>query len=288
MKSSLLLALILIVTPSLFGQTSTTSTPPIPEEARRHFVMGTTMFKEAKAPGDFVLAEAEFKQATDLAPQWPDARYNLALAKEAAGDIPGAMADLKLYQQFKLNDAEARAAQDKIYALEAKQKMVNDEKYTVQGRARAAQRQFADLVQKLDGTVFVRQADDQKRAEPGYPTLDEVRFYRRGPDNLLVCQTRQKYYSIYPFGKYTYEWMIMSGEDNEDLDPKRGIYPDYIFPAHADGGKSSFSDFRFADNGEVYFAGCRLYAKLSQDGKTIDEIGAGSKTGEVKAVWNRQ
>jgi tetratricopeptide (TPR) repeat protein len=119
----------------------------IPEEARKHSVKGTTLFsmgtelvKNAKTPADLSEAEndlkqaaGEFKQAADLAPQWPDPRWNLALAKEATGDYSGAIADLKLYQKFKLSEKEARTVQDKIYALEAKaevagkkQKQVDD------------------------------------------------------------------------------------------------------------------------------------------------------------------
>ena len=76
--------------------------------------MGTALFKDAAIPpDDYTQVVSEFKQATYLAPQWPEVRYNLALTKEAAGDYSGAMADLKLYQQFKLSDDEARAAQDK-------------------------------------------------------------------------------------------------------------------------------------------------------------------------------
>ena len=109
-----------LINPSLVAQANGASPTAIPEEARRHFVIGTTLFKDAKTPDDYAQVESQFKQAVDLAPQWPDARYNLALSKEAAGDYSGAMADLKLYQQFKLSDAEARTVQDKIYALEAK------------------------------------------------------------------------------------------------------------------------------------------------------------------------
>jgi tetratricopeptide (TPR) repeat protein len=123
------------------GRTSATATSPaIPEEARRHFVMGTALFKDAKTPSDFVQVESEFKQAADLAPKWPDARYNLALAKEAAGDYSGAMADLKLYLQFQLPDAEARKAQDKIYVLEAKAK--------VEAKNQAAAREVAAAEQE--------------------------------------------------------------------------------------------------------------------------------------------
>jgi tetratricopeptide (TPR) repeat protein len=119
-----LVAFILLAAP-IFAQTTTTP-PPIPEEARRHFVVGTTLFKDAKTPDNYAQVESQFKQAVDLAPQWPDARYNLALSKEAAGDYSGAMADLKLYLQFKLSDTEARTAQDKIYVLEAKQQKAAD------------------------------------------------------------------------------------------------------------------------------------------------------------------
>jgi hypothetical protein len=126
----LILISLSLTAPSAFAQgngptSAMTASPAIPEEARRHFVMGTTLFKDAKSADDFLSVESEFKQAVDLAPQWPDARYNLALAKEAAGDYAGAMEDLKLYQQFKLPESDARTAQDKIYVLEAKQNKVN-------------------------------------------------------------------------------------------------------------------------------------------------------------------
>lgn len=138
MKTFVLCAIVgfIVVTPPLPAQTKTsadtakaaTTPAPIPEEARKHFVMGTALFKDAKTAGDFSQVESEFTKAADLAPQWPDARYDLALAKEAAGDYSGAMADLKLYQQFKLPEAEARTVQDKIYVLDAKQaKRVSDD-----------------------------------------------------------------------------------------------------------------------------------------------------------------
>jgi tetratricopeptide (TPR) repeat protein len=156
MKRHLLLTFVCfcIVTPYLLSQAKVTAgkpsvattQAPIPEEARKHFVMGTTLFKDAKTPDDYAQVEGQFKQAVDLAPQWPDARYNLALAKEAAGDYSGANADLKLYLQFKLPDAEARTAQDKIYALEAKQqKVVADaasNAAAAERRAREQQQQF--------------------------------------------------------------------------------------------------------------------------------------------------
>lgn len=125
--------------------------------------MGTTLFKEAKTADDFTQVEGEFKQAADLAPQWPEARYNLALTKEAAGDYSGATADLKLYQQFKLSESEARTVQDTIYALEAKAvaaekrqaaKQESDDKQREQ-RIVDLQKRFPELIVKLEESVFV-------------------------------------------------------------------------------------------------------------------------------------
>ena len=114
------------------AQSTSTDSPPIPSEARKHFVMGKTMFKEAKSPADSALAADEFLQAARLAPSWPEARYNAAMAYEAAGNFADAIENLKVYQQFKLPGTEAQAIQDKIWALEAKQKMAakNRELYT--------------------------------------------------------------------------------------------------------------------------------------------------------------
>ena len=139
LKTIVLPGLIFLSLP-MFAQDAGTTPPPIPEEARKHFVMGETLFKDAKTADDFVQAEREFKQAAELAPQFPQARYNLALAEEAAGDYAGAMADLKLYLAFKLPADEARVAQDKIYMLEAKQQKLAAAK-AVEQRAADAQKE---------------------------------------------------------------------------------------------------------------------------------------------------
>jgi tetratricopeptide (TPR) repeat protein len=147
MKSYLLCALVGLTLSAALVAAQTKNPATIPEEARRHFVIGTTLFTSAKSADDFSSCESEFKQAVDLAPQWPDARYNLALAREAAGDYAGAMADLKLYLQFQLPDAEARKAQDKIYVLEAKQqkKVTDAQAAKVDATARAEEAKYSWL-----------------------------------------------------------------------------------------------------------------------------------------------
>jgi len=120
MPAAFTFAAFILAIPSLVAQDIVTPPSRFPIEARTHLVNGTTLFRDAQSPGDYAQIESEFKQAVDLAPQWPDARYYLALAKEATGDYPGAIADLKLYQQFKLSAEDAYKAQVKIYALESR------------------------------------------------------------------------------------------------------------------------------------------------------------------------
>jgi tetratricopeptide (TPR) repeat protein len=82
--------------------------------------MAGALFKDAKTPADYQQVVNHIKQAVDLAPEWPEARYNLAMAREASGDYAGAIVDLRIYLQFKLSGEDARAATDRIYTLEAK------------------------------------------------------------------------------------------------------------------------------------------------------------------------
>jgi tetratricopeptide (TPR) repeat protein len=163
---------------SLFGQTPA----PVPEEARRHFVKGSTLFKEAKTADDFSLVINEFKEASDLAPQWPDARYNLGLAKEAIGDYAGAMADLKLYLQFKLADAEARAIQDKIYALEAKADLAAKKQKQAEDEANSPKAKWDRLLKTLDGGVWLCEHSDNKQYKNGRLDAD---FCCAGPDQAV-------------------------------------------------------------------------------------------------------
>lgn len=93
--------------------------PAIPEEARKPFVMGATVFKKASDSAGASKAVDLFTQALNIAPWFADAYYNRAMAQQAAGQFNAAADDLKLYLGFKLTDAERREVQDKIYSLEA-------------------------------------------------------------------------------------------------------------------------------------------------------------------------
>jgi hypothetical protein len=94
--------------------------PAVPEEARRHFIKGVTHAKTAKDAAGQLSAVKSFKEALKIAPWWGDAWYNLAVAQELAEHYSEARASLKLFILTGPGEKEARDAQDRIYALEAK------------------------------------------------------------------------------------------------------------------------------------------------------------------------
>lgn len=97
--------------------------PAIPEEARRHFVAGSTIVQAGKSPGQQELAVQSFKEALDVAPWWDDAYYNLAVAQELAGKFDDAEKSLRFFMISNPGEKERREALDRIYGLEAKRKL---------------------------------------------------------------------------------------------------------------------------------------------------------------------
>ena len=108
--------------------------PAIPEQANRAFVKGNVFQKEAKDASGYDLAISAYREALRVAPWWGDAYFNLAVALEAAGKFDEAIVSIKLYMASVPGaSAEARDAQNRIYAIEAKSEMASR-----QASARAA------------------------------------------------------------------------------------------------------------------------------------------------------
>ncbi len=97
--------------------------PTIPEEARQHAVKAGVMFKAAMEKNGYELAIGEFNQALLLAPWWGTTYYNLAQALEADEQFEEAENTLKLYLLTGPKSKDAREAQDKIYAIDAKKEV---------------------------------------------------------------------------------------------------------------------------------------------------------------------
>ncbi|MCR4346174.1 MAG: hypothetical protein NUV55_03055 [Sulfuricaulis sp.] len=100
--------------------------PAIPEEANRAFVKGNVFQKEAKDASGYDFAITAYRDALRVAPWWGDAYFNQAVALEAAGKFDEAIASIKLYMISILGaSTEAREAQNRIYAIEAKSEMAS-------------------------------------------------------------------------------------------------------------------------------------------------------------------
>lgn len=98
--------------------------PLIPEEARRHFVRAVTIQKDARNETDAELAAREYREALLLAPWWGDAYFNLGVAAQTANLFDEAIHAFRLYLLTQPSPDDARDAQDRIYAVEAKKDLV--------------------------------------------------------------------------------------------------------------------------------------------------------------------
>jgi len=127
----------------------------VSEEARRAFIKGSAVAKEAKSASEQALAVKHFEEAVRLAPGWADALYNLAVAQELAGRYSDAQATLKRYIQTKPGEKEARKAQDKIYALEGKADLAAVA--AAKEEAKKAEEARRALAASLDGATFVKE-----------------------------------------------------------------------------------------------------------------------------------
>ncbi|MFO7734555.1 MAG: ankyrin repeat domain-containing protein [Candidatus Aminicenantes bacterium] len=90
----------------------------IPEEARRHFDRGIAAVEMATTAADYESAIKEFKEAVRLAPDWPDAYYNLGLVQEKAGKLGEAVESYKSYLRVSPEADDAEAVKSLVNKLE--------------------------------------------------------------------------------------------------------------------------------------------------------------------------
>ena len=93
--------------------------PEISEEARRSFIIGEALFKQAKSLRPAYEAANAFWTAATLSPWWGNAYWNLAVAQQLAGQYVSAKESLRLYLLTNLSAADRRTAQDRLYAIDA-------------------------------------------------------------------------------------------------------------------------------------------------------------------------
>lgn len=94
-------------TASVFGQ-------DVSNEAQWHFDLGTA----ATNASDYAEAIREFELAVKLAPDWPEARYNLAFVQEQAVKIADSIASYKEYLKLAPNAEDAEKVKSLVNKLE--------------------------------------------------------------------------------------------------------------------------------------------------------------------------
>jgi tetratricopeptide (TPR) repeat protein len=124
--------------------------PQIPEEARRNYVMGQTLFKDAQNIRDFNSSIEKFKAAALIAPWWGDAYRDLGMALKAAERYGEAINALKLFIVTGPNTDEARKAQDEIYNIAAMKEKADKKAKELN----APKELIRTLKAKYDGSLF--------------------------------------------------------------------------------------------------------------------------------------
>lgn len=90
--------------------------PEMPESARRFKVQAEDAVRGKKFDDSAEL----YRQALNIAPLWPEGRFNRALVLAEIGDYETAIHEMKRYLLLVPNASNVRAAQDKIYIWERK------------------------------------------------------------------------------------------------------------------------------------------------------------------------
>jgi len=153
--------------------------PDVSEAARQSYVEANVTYRNAQNDADIKSAIALYKDALVKAPWFSDAWYNLSLAQEKLGDYAGGAKSMKTMEPLETGGPNERRDLDRIYTLEAKQKM-NDAKQAQQAL--------------LDGA-----ADSLRKMVSGY-TL--YKFFLLHKQDGSLCSPEEA--STYPTPCYVY------------------------------------------------------------------------------------
>ena len=92
--------------------------PAVPEEAERRMARGEAAFEAAKDVNGYADAMREFQAASNLAPWYSDAYFNLGIAQEKAGKVKAAMESFRFYLLAAPDGKDAADVKKRIYKLE--------------------------------------------------------------------------------------------------------------------------------------------------------------------------
>jgi len=164
--------------------------PAIPEEARRQYIMGKTLFEDAKSVQDFNDAIEKFRKALLIAPWWPEANRDLGMALQAARQYDEAIKALKLYIATNPGEELSRRAQNEIYKIEARQEKAAKEKTAAAVQARVEEKKKG--IRDLTGNWYREEPYDH-RLSP-YDNNYHYRAEMRGEELIFTEVTDASYW----------------------------------------------------------------------------------------------
>ena len=85
-----------------------TPAPPATDEARQYLLLASQKMKAASTPDALLAPITLLRKATEVAPWWPNAYYNLSVALEMSDKFREAETQLNYYLLVKPDDAQAR------------------------------------------------------------------------------------------------------------------------------------------------------------------------------------
>jgi tetratricopeptide (TPR) repeat protein len=185
--------------------------PAIPEEARRQYIMGKTLFEDAKNAQDFNDAIEKFRKALLIAPWWPEANRDLGMALQAAQQYDEAIKVLKLYIATNPGEELSRRARNEIYKIEAKQEKAAKEKTAAVTQARVEEKKKG--IRDLAGNWYRKEPYD-RRLSP-YDDKYHYRAEMRGDELILVEVTDVSYWGGNRGSEKT--WFIANRLDGNQL-----------------------------------------------------------------------
>jgi tetratricopeptide (TPR) repeat protein len=164
--------------------------PAVPEEARRQYIMGKTLFEDAKNVQDVNDAIEKFRKALLIAPWWPEANRDLGMALQAAQQYDEAIKVLNLYVATNPGEELSRRARNEIYKTEAKQEKAAKEKTATATRARVEEKKKG--LKDLAGNWHRKEPYD-RRLSP-YDDKYHYRAEMRGDELIFIEVTDVSYW----------------------------------------------------------------------------------------------
>jgi tetratricopeptide (TPR) repeat protein len=125
--------------------------PAILEEVERRMVRGAAAFKIATSAAGFQDAAKEFEQATQAAPWYGDAYFNLGVSQDKAGNYEAALRSLTFAQ---LASPDSKEIKTLMYEVEFRQEKANSPEARAVREAARAQEAEARFLASLGGGKY--------------------------------------------------------------------------------------------------------------------------------------